>query len=67
MKKNPDDGNRKNVEITVPLKYFSNFWRTPEMSLTHCEINLILTWSANCVTINLTGEDNAKLITNNHN
>ena len=27
------DGNKKDVEITVPLKYLSNFWRTLEMSL----------------------------------
>ena len=33
----------------VPLKYSSNFWVTLEMSLINCEINLILTWSANCV------------------
>ena len=39
----------KNLEIMVPLKYLINFWRTPEMSLINCEINLILTWSANCV------------------
>ena len=32
----------------VPLKYLSNFWRTLEMLLTTCEINLILTWSKNC-------------------
>ena len=25
-----------------------NFERTPEMSLINCEINLILTWHANC-------------------
>ena len=40
----------------VPLKYFlsiSNFWRTLEMPLINCEVNLILTWSANCgVTLN---------------
>ena len=35
----------------VPLKYLSNFWRTPEMSLINCEVELILTWSANCVII----------------
>ena len=40
----------KNVEIMVPLKYFSNFWRTSEMPLINCEINLLLTWSASCVT-----------------
>ena len=26
----------KNVEIMVPLKYLSNFWRTLEMSLINC-------------------------------
>ena len=36
----------------VPLKYLSNFWRTLEMSLINCEINLILTWSENCVISN---------------
>ena len=33
------------------LKYFSNFWRTLEMPLINCEVNLILTWSVNCVII----------------
>ena len=41
----------KDVEIMVPLKYLSNLWRTLEMSLINCEINLILTWSANCVIV----------------
>ena len=31
----------KNVEITVPLKYLSNFWRAIETPLNNCEINLI--------------------------
>ena len=26
----------------VPLKYLSNYWRTLEMPLINCEINLIL-------------------------
>ena len=29
--KTPDDGNTKGVEIIVPLKYLSNFWRDLEM------------------------------------
>ena len=33
----------------VPLKYVSNFWRTLEMPLINCEVNLILTWSSTCV------------------
>ena len=40
-----------NVEIMVPLKYLSNFWRTLKMSLINCEVELILTWSAGCVII----------------
>ena len=42
---------RVDVEIMVPLKYLSNFWRTLEMPLINCEVNLILTWSANCVIV----------------
>ena len=33
----------------VPQKYLSNFWRTLEMPLINCEVNLILTWSSTCV------------------
>ena len=35
----------------VPLKYLSNFWRTLEMPLISCEINLILAWSKHCVVV----------------
>ena len=52
----PNDGNTKDVEIMVPLKYLSNFWRTLEMPLINCEVELILTWSKNCVITNSTGE-----------
>ena len=45
-----DDGT-KDVEIIVPLKYLSNFWRTLEMPLINCEVILILTWSSSCVLI----------------
>ena len=38
------DDNTKDVEITVPLKYLRNFWRTLEISLINFEINLILEW-----------------------
>ena len=39
----------KDVEIVVSLKYLSNFWRALDIPLINCEINLILTWSENCV------------------
>ena len=32
---------RVDVEIMFPLKYLSNFWRTLEMPLINCEIELI--------------------------
>ena len=35
----------------VPLKYLSNFRKTLEMSLIDCEVNLILSWSTNCVIV----------------
>ena len=53
--KNSADRNTKNVEIIVPLKYLSNFWRTLEMLLINCEVNLILTGSRDCVITNSTG------------
>ena len=52
----PAGCNTKDVEIIVPLKYLSNFWRTFEMPLINCEVNLILTWSKDCVITNSEGE-----------
>ena len=58
----PNNGNTKDVEIIVPLKYLSNFWRTLEMPLINCEVNLILTWSKDCVITNSTGEGKFAII-----
>ena len=41
----------------VPLKYLSNFWRTFEMPLINCEVNLILTCSSTCA-LTATGDAN---------
>ena len=38
------------------LKYLSNLWKTLEMLLINCEINLILTWSEDCVISSASGE-----------
>ena len=53
--KTPNDDNEKDFQIMVPLKYLSNFWRTLEMPLINCEVNLILMWSSTCVITNSTG------------
>ena len=49
---NTEQGNtktKKNLEIVVPLKYLSKFWRTLDMPLINCEVSLTLTWSGNFV------------------
>ena len=51
----PNSGNTKDVEVIVPLQYLSNFWKTLEMPLINCEVNLILTWSSTCVITNSKG------------
>ena len=39
---------KKKAEIVLSLKHLSIFWRTLNMPLINCEINLILTWFENC-------------------
>ena len=39
----------KEVEIVVPLKHLSNFWKELDILLINCEINFILVWSENCI------------------
>ena len=49
-----DGANRKkeNVKLAVPLKYLSNFWRSLEMPLINCKIELSLKWYENCILSN---------------
>ena len=39
-----DNNNVSNVKLVVPLKYISNFFRSLEMLLVNCKIDLELTW-----------------------
>ena len=43
------NGAIKNVEMMVTLKYLSNSWRTHEMPLSNCKINLDLNWHKNAL------------------
>ena len=43
------DGTKKGVKIAVRLKYFSNLWRSLEMPLINCKVELSLKWIENCV------------------
>ena len=46
-----ENSSLKDVEIMVPLKYLSNFWRTIEMPLINCKISLQLECSSNCILV----------------
>ena len=47
--KGTDDNNVNNVKLVVPLKYVSNFFRSLEMALVNCKIDLELTWHKDCM------------------
>ena len=57
---NTDNNGRKNgAEKAVPLKYLSNFWRSSEMPLINCKVELSLNWTKNCiVTLNPNANNN---------
>ena len=38
---------KNEAEVVIPLKYLSNFWRSLNIPLINCEVELILTWSKN--------------------
>ena len=40
---------RNGVKIAIPLKYFSNFWRSFEISSINCKAELSLEWYENCI------------------
>ena len=43
------DGTKNGVKIAAPLKYLSNFWRSLEIPLINCKVELSLKWIENCV------------------
>ena len=45
---------KNGTEVVIPLKHLSNFWRSLNILLINCEVELILTWSKNCVLADMT-------------
>ena len=43
------NGTKNEVKIAVPLKYLSNFWRSLEMPLINCKVELSLKWYETCL------------------
>ena len=40
---------KNETEIAISLKYLINFWRRLDIPLINCEVEIILTWTKNCV------------------
>ena len=47
-------GTKNGVKIAVPLKNLNNFWRSLELSLINCQVEILLNWIENCTLINAT-------------
>ena len=45
---------KNETEVVIPLKYLRNFWRSLNVPLINCEVELILTCSKNCVLPDMT-------------
>ena len=52
---------KNETEVVIPLKHLSNFWRSLNIPLINCEVELILTWSKNCVLADMTVNADADL------
>ena len=56
----------KNEVIAAPLKYWSNFWRSLDMPLINCKVELKLKWTKYGV-LSAAGADNTDTDSNNIN
>ena len=61
---NNANGILKNATIAMPLKYLSNFWKSVEMPLIHCKVELKLKWTKYCI-LSAAGNDNTNANPNN--
>ena len=44
-----NEGTKNKVKTAVPLKYSGNFWRSLEMPLINCKVELSLKWYERCL------------------
>ena len=52
---------KESVNIVVPLKYLSTFWRSLEKPLINCKVELSLRWYENCILSNVAGDSTFKM------
>ena len=48
---------KNKTKVVIALKHLSNFWGNLNIPLIKCEVGLILTWSKNCVLVDMTERD----------
>ena len=53
---------KNEAEVVISLKHLSNFWKSLNIPLINCEVELILTWSKNCVFADITVRDSQIII-----
>ena len=44
---------KKEIELTIQLRYLGNFWRALNIPLNSCEVSLELKWNKNCIITSL--------------
>ena len=64
----PNDANGilKNATTAVPLRYLSNFWKSLEMPLINCQVELKLRWAKPCA-LSLGSTDNSNVNNDDNN
>ena len=50
-----------NSKVIIPLKHLIDIWRALNIPLINCEVELIFTWSKNCVLADMTVNADADL------
>ena len=45
---------KNKTEVVIPLKHLSNFWKSLNIPLVNYDVDLISTWSKNCVLADMT-------------
>ena len=45
---------KNETEVVIPLKHLSNFWKSLNIPLINCEVEIVLTWTKNCVLADMT-------------
>ena len=54
-----NNGTKNRVKIIVPVKNLSNFWRSLEIPLINCKVELSVKWIENCVLTTSANANNA--------